>query len=268
MTQLGSVLDGLDRRILDGAAAEESLGKDSLMAVAQAELIDSEALYEEYLASVGSKIDREEGQQLVYTENAGFKMINAPQSLLLWARRQQQKPVCLVKPSGALVLQRAMEHLVEEQAEDLYKMAVLNLLMDSILWMVRHAKLGCKYCNRTAELQVMPALYHALKSSRLGAKHLAGEETYVAQRIADVLRLPGRCGQTHDVVIPKKMVRGLVQQIFKQKDFLNSQELSNSDYINRFSQNVAINAGTDNMVYSKMVLMVSIIIKNNPGAKE
>lgn len=266
--KVNNLLDNLDRVILEGEEALKTLGKETMTAVAQAELIDSSQMYEDYLATMANKLDKEEGQQLVYTENMGFKIINIPQSLMFWARRKQEKTVCLIKPNSMILLQKSVQALAPEQTEDLYRMAIVNLLMDSIIWMVKHAKLGCKYCNRTSELQVMPALYHSLKNSRLGSKSLAGEEEYIARRIADVIRLPANKGKVHDVVIPKKMIRTLVQQIYKNPDFLNAQELTTSEYIKRFSSDISIQTQEDSFVYSKVVMLTSIIIKNNPGAKE
>lgn len=266
--QIGTILDNFEKSILEGEDAKKSLGADSLLSVSEAELIDSNPLYEDYLGSVGNKIDREEGQQLVYTENLGFKIVNIPHSLALWAKRKQEKSVCLIKPNIMIVLQKAIESLPEQQVEDLYRMAILNLLMDTIVWELKHAKGGCRYCNRSAELQVMPALYQSLKTSRIGSKSLIGEEEYMAKRISDVVRLPGNIGQTHDIVVPKKLVRGLIQQIYKAKDTFVNQEINANEYIKRFSKDVAFNSAHDRVELKTAIMLTTIVTKNNPGAKE
>lgn len=265
---MGTILENLDKLILEGEAASKSLGAETLQAVSQAELIDSAPLYTDYLASIEGKIDREEGQLLVYTENTGFKIINIPHSMVLWARRKQEKQVCLIKPNSMTILQRAIDSLTNEQTTDLYKLAILNLLMDSVIWMLKHSKSGCKFCNRLADLQVMPALYHSLKTSRLGSKSLIGEEEYMARRIGDVIRLPGNQGKTHDVLVPKKLVRGLIQQLYNHKDNLIGPELTELEYVRRFSDDIGVQARMHKDVQTKATILASIIIKNNPTARE
>lgn len=263
------MLDNFDRMILEGEQGSKSLGSDSLLNVSEAELIDSNKMYDDYLNSLNNKLDKEDGQMLVYTENTGFKIINIPQSLLLWARKKQEKTVCLIKPNVSLLLQDTVHTIVDQQAEDLYKLAILNLLMDSILWMVKHSKLGCKYCNRTAELHVMPALYHCLKSSRIGQKGLTFEEVYMSKRIADVVRLPNNLEKTHDIMVPRKLIRGLIQHLHKQPELISRGEpLTETEYQRNFANCIGIKQKGLGIEFSNAVLIASILAKNNPGARE
>lgn len=254
--------------IASGQEGKKSLGADTLLTVSQAELIDSVSLYEDYLGTIAKKIDKEEGQLLVYTENSGFKIINIPHSMMFWARRKQEKTVCLIKPSNTLLLQHSLEALSSQQSEDLYRMAIMVLVMESIGWVIKHGKLGCKYCNRSADLQVMPALYHALKTSRLGWKGLMGEEVYMAKRIASVTKLPGNAGAVHDVVIPRKLVRGLIQQIYNHKDMFAGPELTENEYFKNFAKDCSINGENPHMKEKKAIFISSILAKYNPGARE
>ena len=81
----------------------------------------------------------------------------------------------------------------------------------------------------------MPRLIDSLKSCSIGHKDLYVEEGYIANRILDLVRLPGYMGKTHDVVIPKAMVGGLIRSIFKSEQSTQTEVMSDTEYIRRFS---------------------------------
>ena len=252
----------------------ESLGEETLMSISHAEMLDSDHIFQKYLTGKSDKTELEEGQLLVfhsnkvYTENSGFKVINAPLSILLWARKKHHRTVCLIRPTYKQVIAELAERLSLAECFDLAELAVFVNVIDTMVWLNTHSKVGCKYCNKSADFQYMPSLFDSLRHTRVGNQKISVGEEYMAKRIMDLIRLPGNKGKTHDVIVHKSMLASLVRELFKQEPRTSDPELTKEEYIKRLAEHSATKyyASEDKIV--KLSILSHIMSKNDALAEE
>jgi hypothetical protein len=133
------------------------------------------------------------------------------------------------------MLTELASQLTSQEVQDIGYASVFVEILDKMIWLCDHEKEGCKLCNKDVELRMLPRLLDSLKNTRIGQKKLNAEENYIAKRVLDLIRLPGNIGKTHDILIPKALVGGLIRSLFALDHSDLDHQLSPSDYIKRIS---------------------------------
>lgn len=193
-------------------------------------------------------------------------MVNTPLSLLLWARKKHHRPIGLVRPTYQHVLTEMAERLSIGEIKDLAEMAVFVNVIDTMAWLTKHSKLGCKYCNRNADLQFMPSLFDSLRHTRVSKKKVSIGEEYMARRIMDLIRLPGNRGKTHDVIVHRTMLSSLIRELFKLDPQTAKEDLSNLEYIRRLADQSSARCFIGGDRLQELQTIGEIMCKNNPAA--
>ena len=240
-----------------------SLGELNLETVSKTELIDSKKLRKNFLSTFKGDIEIDNNQMIVNLTEMDIKNISIPHSLVYWSIIKQNRNICLIKPNSRIICD-AVQTKNNENIDNLKKIASLTHLMYKSLRLSLHIKEGCKNCNRDASSQSKVPPYHYIKSSGIGGEDFLAEEEYMAKRISDVVRLPGNQGLTHDIIIPKNLIRGLVQKLYKQNDSFQGHELSNMEYLKRFSEDSAIRQNSSNEKKNQKIQ--NLLIYENPSA--
>lgn len=252
-----------------------SVGEESLTSISQAELLDSEHLFDKYMRSIADSVAVEQGPLLVgwrdcqvYTDSHGFKAVNTPLSMALWARRKHHRPVGLISPTYGHVLTETAERLSTGEIWDMSEMAVFVNVIDAMAWLTKHAKTGCKYCDRDADLQSMPPLFDSMRHTRISSKKVTVGEEYMARRIIDLLRLPGNRGKTHDAVVHRSMLGSLVRELCRLDGEAAQADLTRNEYISRLANQSSIRSFISKDRQKELQMIAEIMCKHNPAAAQ
>lgn len=162
-------------------------------------------------------------------------MVDVPLSLAYWMVKKQNKPVVFLKPTNKHIITELANRLNLNEAHNLGYLSVFVEILNSMAWISKHEKVGCKYCNKSIDYQSKPRLIDSLKTIKIGNCRLDAEEEYMAKRIIDITRLPDYKGKHHDILVPNHMVRGLIRNIYRIDVSSHNDSLTNTDYIRRLA---------------------------------
>lgn len=204
----------------------------------------------------------------VYTDYQGFKTINVPYSLMYWARKRHKRTVCLLRPSPKQILANLAHSLKSSEIQDLGYTSVFVEILNKMVWFRDHEREGCKLCNKHADLQVMPKLLDSLKSTRIGQKKLNVEENYMTNRIISMLRLSGNTGKSHDVLIPRSLVGGLIRSIYAADISSIGEETTYSEYLSTLAKDLNPSDSCEEISDLDLGILSAILTKDDSSNQE
>lgn len=174
----------------------------------------------------------------VYVNKMGLKTVDVCYSLMYFSRIKLGRPIALIRPHTGLLLKHLISQVKEHKVQDLYQAAALVNIIEKVNWLSLFEKDGCRFCNKTAPTYDMPSVFDSLRHTRIGSK-FRFEEDLVADRVLDLMSLETNKSKIFDLVIPRRMVSGLVQSISKLESRFD-ETIAAREYINRFGKSLDV----------------------------
>ena len=187
----------------------------------------------------------------------GLKTLDVCYSLMYFSRSKLGRPIALIRPNSSLLLKYLISQVKTHQIQDLYQAAAIVNVIEKVYWLTLFEKDGCRFCNKNAPVYDIPSVFDALRHTRIGSK-FRFEEDLVADRVLDLMSLDTNKSKIFDLVIPRRMVSGVMQSISKMGP-RHAETIKTSEYINRFAKSLDIQIPEETYKSSNSLQIVGML---------